>query len=304
MKKIAKEKIMTWFVTGASSGVGNELCKQLLKRGYNVIAVSRRDPNLKHENALCLSADVTNPDSINSAIEKGIEQFGRIDVLSNNAGICSHITLEEENLSHMKEVMETNFFGVFNTINALLPHFRYNKNGTIINNTSMSGLSIRYRGSAYCSSKHAIEGLTGVCWHETKSFCRTMAFELGYFPETNIIKNSKAVETEIEEYKKVKDFYKSINYTFENNLKSAIKIIIDQVEQEKLPRRLILGKDANIKVDAEIEYLKKDLKTSKRLTSQCSKYKITLRLILILSLLPKAIRKIFKNFHLMLRYLP
>lgn len=303
MKKIAKEKIMTWFVTGASSGVGSELCKQLLERGYNVIAVSRRIPDFKHENALCLSADVTNPDSINGAIKKGIEQFGRIDVLSNNAGICSHITLEEEELSHMKEVMETNFFGIFNTMNALLPHFRHNKNGTIINNTSMSGLSIRLRGSAYCSSKHAVEGLTGVCWHEAKSFCRTMAYELGYYPETNIIKNSKVVETEIEEYKKVKDFYKCIDYTFENDLNAAIKIIIDQVEQEKLPRRLMLGKDANIKIDAEIKYLKKDLKTSKRLTSQCSKYKITLKLILMISLLTKAIKKLFKKIHLMQKIL-
>ena len=59
-----------------------------------------------------------------------------IDVLSNNAGISANVTLEEETLEHMKEVIETNFFGTFNTIQALLSHFRENKNGTIINNTS------------------------------------------------------------------------------------------------------------------------------------------------------------------------
>lgn len=146
MKKIDKEKIKTWFVTGASSGVGHELCKQLLERDYNVIAVARRVPDFVHKNALCLSVDVTKPETIIDAIQKGIECFGKIDVLSNNAGISANITCEEETLEHMKQVMEVNFFGTFNTINALLPHFRQNKNGTIINNTSQSGLTPRLWG--------------------------------------------------------------------------------------------------------------------------------------------------------------
>lgn len=289
MKKIQKEKIKTWLITGASSGIGSEICKKVLERGFNVIAVSRSRPDIDHENALCLSADVTDPDSINNAIAKGIERFKTIDVLSNNAGISAGITLEEETLSHMRDVIETNFFGTFNTINALLPYFRENKNGTIINNTSMNGLSIRYGGSAYCSSKYAIEGLTGVCWHETQSFCRVMAIELGFISGTDIIKNAKAVETAIEEYKNVKNFYKPIYYIFENDLDSAINIIIDKVEQEKLPRRLILGKDAHIKINAELKYLKSDLISSRHLTSQCSKYKIKP----IISLIKSFSKKVF-----------
>ena len=64
MKKIDIEKIKTWFVTGASSGIGHELCRQLLEKGYNVIAVARRIPDFEHENALCLSVDVTKPETI------------------------------------------------------------------------------------------------------------------------------------------------------------------------------------------------------------------------------------------------
>ena len=116
MKKIAKDKIRTWFVTGASSGVGLEMCKQLLERGYNVIAVSRRIPLLENKNALCLSMDVTKIDEINNAISEGINRFGKIDVLVNNAGISANVSLEEENLEHMKKVMETNFFGTFISI--------------------------------------------------------------------------------------------------------------------------------------------------------------------------------------------
>lgn len=271
MKKIDKEKIKTWFVTGASSGVGNKICLELLRRGYNVIAVARRIPDIHHENALCLSVDVTKPETIQEAIIKGIEKFGKIDVLSNNAGVSGTVSCEEETLSHMKFVMETNFMGIFNTMNALIPYFRKNKNGTIINNTSMHGLSIRYGGSAYCSSKHAIEGLSGVCWHECKAFCRVMTFQLGFFGGTAISQND-GEKTHIAEYKKVPSFYKKIWNNFINDLDIAIPIIIDQVEQEKLPRRLTLGKDAYIKVKSEIEYLKKDLKASKRRALKCAKF--------------------------------
>lgn len=272
MGKISKDKIKTWFITGASSGVGKKLAHELLNRGYNVIAVSRRIPDISHENVLCLSVDVTKPEIIKEAIQKGIERFGRIDVLSNNAGISAFIMTEEETLEHMHEVMETNFFGTFNTIHALLPHFRKNGNGTIINNTSMHGLSLRSTGAAYCSSKHAVEGLSSVCWHETKSFCRVMVFELGAFTETDICNSASRIETQIDDYKNIKSFYKHFYYSFKNDLDLAVKFIIDQVEKEKLPRRLILGKDAYIKVKAEIVSLEKDLRKSKRRALKCAKF--------------------------------
>lgn len=281
MKKLDKEKIKTWFVTGASSGIGHELCKQLLDKGYNVIAVARRIPDFEHENCLCLSVDVTKPDTIQNAIEEGIKRFGKIDVLSNNAGISVSVTCEEETLEHMKHVLDVNFLGTFNTVNALIPHFRKNKNGTIINNSSMHGYSIRANGTAYCASKHAIEGLTGVCWHETKDFCRNMLVEFGWFKQTSLSSAVETKETQIEEYKNLKSFYKNYYYIFENDLQKAIQLIISQVEMERLPRRLMLGKDACLKADAEINWLKKDLKKSKKLTSKCSKYKIELIIDLI-----------------------
>lgn len=272
MKKINKEKIKTWFVTGASSGVGHEMCKQLLERGYNVIAVSRRIPNFEDKNALCLSVDVTKPETIKNAIQKGIETFGKIDVLVNNAGICPDAIVEEETLENLKATMEINFFGTFNVIKTLLPHFRQNKNGTILNNTSQSGITPRLYGCAYCSSKHAIEGLTSVCWNETQRFCRVMAFELGWFEGTNIKKTSSRNLSKIEEYQNIKDNLCHYYYSFKNDLNLAINYIIDQVEKEKLPRRLILGKDAYIKIKAEIGWLTKDLKASKKRALKCAKF--------------------------------
>lgn len=274
MRHINKDKIKTWFVTGASSGVGHELCKQLLDRGYNIIATSRRVPDFDHKNALCLSVDVTKPETIKGAIIKGIEKFGKIDVLSNNAGISANITCEEETIEHIKHVMDVNYFGTFNTINALLPHFRNNKNGTILNNTSQSGITPRLYGTAYCSSKHAIEGLTGVCWLETYKFCRVMAFELGWFSNTEISKNMVNNSTKFTEYKNLRNRHTNYRYTFENNLSKAVSIIIDSAERKNLPRRLMIGKDSLIKAEAEIKFLKRDLYRSRNLTKDCSSYKV------------------------------
>lgn len=265
MKKIDKTLIKTWFVTGASSGFGNEICRQLLERGYNVVAVSRRIPQLDHPNALCLSVDVTRPETIVAAINKGIEYFGGIDVVMNNAGLSVKVTLEEETLNGMQDIMNTNFYGAFNLIKSILPYFRQNKKGTIICNSSMNGLSPRAFGAAYCSSKYAVEGLLSVCWHETHNFCRVMTVEPGYFPQTNITKNIIINEvSQIPEYKNLKDYPKKIRNHRINDLTLGVKYIIDTVEEEKLPRRLILGEDAINKAKAEIKYLQKDLKYSSK----------------------------------------
>lgn len=289
MKKIDKDKIKTWLVTGASSGIGYQLTKELLNRGYNVIAIARNIPDITHRNVLCLSVDVTKPDTINDAIKKGIEKFGKIDVLLNNAGITASITLEEETLEHMKSVMETNFFGYFNTIHAILPHFRQNKNGTIINNISESGLTPSAYSSAYCSSKHALEGLTGVCLVETQKFCRVMSIELGWFEGTNILNCQLKQKSAYDEYKDLSSLHKAVNSSFKNDLTIAVNGIIDTVELEKLPRRLILGKDAFQKINSEADSLRKDLKNSKTQAMKCSIQntifnKIKLKLVNILSI--------------------
>ena len=268
MKKIDKNLIKTWLVTGASSGFGQETCKQLLERGYNVIAVSRRIPQFTQSNALCLSVDVTKPETIEEAVKKGIEYFGGIDVVINHAGISTKIALEDETYESMKASMDTNFYGTFNLIKAILPYFRENKKGTIVCNSSMNGISFRAYGAAYCASKHAVEGLVSVCRYETKNFCRVMLVEPGFFPGTEIAKNIDLNKTTVfDEYKNIPDSIIKLDTDRPNSLPLGVKYIIDTVEQEKLPLRLILGKDALNKIETEVKLLKKDIKNS-------SKYKM------------------------------
>ena len=98
MTLIEKERIKTWFITGSSSGIGYELCHQLSQQGFNVIAASRKVPDFNDDNILCLSADVRDPKSIKNAVELGISKFGRIDVLVNNAGISSSMTIDRKSV--------------------------------------------------------------------------------------------------------------------------------------------------------------------------------------------------------------
>lgn len=273
MTKISQDKIKTWFVTGASSGVGHELCRQLLDRGYNVIAVARRVPDFKHDNALCLSCDVTDPKSVDSSVTQGIKRFGRIDVLSNNAGGSSYLFLEDETLEHLTKIMQVNYFGTFNTMKALITRFREQGHGTIINNTSMCGIAPRPAGCAYCSSKHAIEGLTGVAKIECQHFCRVLTLELGFFRGTDIGKVGSKTDNQykgddlkrnLDIYKNLKPFHKQYSMkNFYNDLVPGIRFLIDEIEKKEPQRRLILGKDAVIQITGEIESLQHDLNASK-----------------------------------------
>ena len=273
MKKIAQNKIKTWFVTGASTGIGFEMCRQLSERGYNVVAVARRVPIFDADNILCLSVDVTKPETIREAINRAIEKFGSVDVLSNNAGVSSYLTVEEEPVEEMRKVMETNFWGTYNTCRELLPIFRQQGYGTIINMSSECGLIPRSFGAAYCSSKYAVEGLSSVLWLETQKFCRVMTVELSYFENTEIGKG-KPKGTNFEEYKNIPIMPMKFrrNY-FTNNINTAVKYIINTAEKEKLQRRLMLGRDIISKISYEIKLLKQDLSQSSYKAFKCGTLK-------------------------------
>lgn len=270
MSKIAFEKIKTWFVTGASSGVGKELCRQLLEKGYNVIAVSRRMPDFQHENVLCLSVDVTDIFSIENAVKAGIEKFGKIDVLANNAGISSYLTVEEESTEEVRRIMETNFWGTYNTVKVMLPHFRENMNGTIVNNSSECGIIPRAFGIGYCASKHAVEALSGTLRLETKRFCRVMTVNLSFFQGTEIGKGKPRAATQYDVYKKLPWLPLTVKEKCVNDVKIAVKHIIEAVEEEKLQERLMLGKDIIPKIEYQINSLKRDLESSRSRAESCS----------------------------------
>jgi len=160
----------TIFITGSSSGIGKATAKHFHDKGWNVVA-SMRNPEQEAEltvlpDVLVTRLDVQDPASISAAVESGIERFGNIDVLVNNAGYGAYGLLEAISMDKVERQFAVNVFGLLQTTKAMLPHFRANKSGTIINISSIGGKMTFPLGTLYHGSKFAVEGLSEALHYE------------------------------------------------------------------------------------------------------------------------------------------
>lgn len=151
----------TILITGASTGIGAATAELFFERGWNVVATMRA-PKAKRTDArwLELKLDVTDPASIDAALKSAIAKYGRIDALLNNAGYGLSGTFESMSDETLKRQFETNVFGLMRCCRAILPHFRANKAGTLINVTSMGGRLTFPFYSAYHATKWAADGFS------------------------------------------------------------------------------------------------------------------------------------------------
>ncbi|MFD3486511.1 SDR family oxidoreductase [Streptomyces sp. NPDC058665] len=149
----------TVLITGTSSGYGRETALHFHSRGWNVIAtVRKRRPGILPESdrLRIVELDVTEPESITAAFEAA----GPVDVLVNNAGVPSISVFEGTPMPQVREVFETNTFGVMATTQAVLPQFRERGSGVVVNVTSSVVLGHMPLSAVYKASKMAIEGFT------------------------------------------------------------------------------------------------------------------------------------------------
>ena len=154
----------TILITGSSSGIGKTTAKYFQEKGWNVVATMRtpeKDTELSElDNVLVTRLDVQDPDSIARAVQLGIETFGKIDVLLNNAGYGAFGVLEAAPMENIRRQFDVNVIGLLETTKAVLPHFRANRGGTIINVSSVGGKVTFPLGSLYHGTKFAVEGLS------------------------------------------------------------------------------------------------------------------------------------------------
>ena len=154
----------TIFITGASSGIGRAAVRRFQSAGWNVVATMRspeRERELKElERVLVTRLDVLDLESIDSAVSESLARFGRIDVLLNNAGYGAYGPLEATPIERVRRQFDVNVIGVLATTKALLPHFRQQCGGTIINISSIGGKMTFPLGSLYHGTKFAVEGLS------------------------------------------------------------------------------------------------------------------------------------------------
>ena len=163
-----KSKVI--LITGASSGIGKASAEYLTQQGHTVFGTSRYPGSYpKPNNYTVLQMDVTEIESIQTAINQIIENKGKIDVLINNAGFGLAGAIQDTSIGKAKEQFETNFFGTVRLIKSVLPIMRKQEFGLIINISSIGGLIGLPYQSMYSASKFAIEGLTESLYKELRS---------------------------------------------------------------------------------------------------------------------------------------
>jgi len=179
----------TVLITGCSSGYGLETARHFHAQGWNVVATMRtprEDILPRSERIHMMALDVTKAESIAAAIEA----CGPVDVLVNNAGIGVVGVFEATPMATVRELFETNTFGVMAMAQAVIPQFRARRSGVVVNVTSSVTLAPMPLAAAYTASKMAIEGFTGSLAHELAAFdVRAKLVEPGYGPTTSFSSN-------------------------------------------------------------------------------------------------------------------
>ncbi len=182
----------TVLITGCSSGYGLETARHFHAQGWNVVATMRtpREDLLPRSSRLRIVAlDVTNPESIAAALQAS----GPIDVLVNNAGVGLFGAFEATPMTTIREIFETNTFGVMAMTQAVVPAFRARRAGMIINVTSSATLAPMPLVAVYTASKTAIQGFTASLAHELKAHqVQVKLVEPGYAPTTRFTENGQS----------------------------------------------------------------------------------------------------------------
>lgn len=166
-----KKKVI--LVTGASSGIGYDVVKCLLERGYTVYAAARRvelmEP-LKAQGAHLLQMDVTDEASMQAGVDALLGAEGQIDVLVNNAGYGYFGAVETVPMAEARRQLEVNVFGLARLCQMVLPTMRKQGSGRIVNLSSVAGRSVIYFGGWYHVSKYSVEALSDAMRMELKPF--------------------------------------------------------------------------------------------------------------------------------------
>ncbi|WP_036483412.1 SDR family oxidoreductase [Myxosarcina sp. GI1] len=159
----------TVLITGASQGIGKSTALLFARRGYNTVIASRTASELNAVakeieslggEVLAIPTDTRDRAAVETLVAKGIERFGQIDVLINNAGICMSASMAQTSIEDWEKIINTNLWGYIYAIKAVLPQMLERKQGSIINVGSFGGKVPMPNMTAYCTSKHAIVGLT------------------------------------------------------------------------------------------------------------------------------------------------
>ncbi|WP_033338539.1 SDR family NAD(P)-dependent oxidoreductase [Catenuloplanes japonicus] len=181
----------TVLITGSSSGIGRRAAERFLAEGWNVVA-TLRDPSawdgIPDGRLLIHALDVRDEASVEAAVAAGVERFGRLDCVVNNAGAGLFAVFEGTPQAVVEDLFETNVYGPMRVIRAALPHFHRQGGGRIVNVTSTSATVPQSLQAVYTATKSALDGFSEAVDHELRT--RNVDVKIvvpGFVPSTNFV---------------------------------------------------------------------------------------------------------------------
>ncbi|GAA3392401.1 SDR family oxidoreductase [Cryptosporangium minutisporangium] len=247
MRTSAPSAPRTWFVTGASRGLGRAFAVAALERGDRVVAAARSivptDFDERHgDRLLALTLDVTDRAAVFAAVDTAIQRFGQLDVVVNNAGTMSSGMVEEFTEAEARAQFEVNFFGALWVSQAVLPHLRARGAGHIVQISSIAALGGFPSTGMYSASKFALEGMSEALAMEAATFGVkvSMVQPGGYWTD---LYTSMASTTPMETYGPLRAELERqwADGSIDSEPRLAAEAVVKLVDSDDPPLRLLLG---------------------------------------------------------------
>ncbi len=261
-----------WFITGCSTGFGRELAKHLLENDYRVVVTARNADKVQDlveinkDNALALALDVTNNAQVKEAVTQAEAHFGALDVLVNNAGFGYFGAIEESDEQEVRQMFETNFWGLAEMTRAVLPTMRERRSGSIVNVSSIGGFvgfpSVGY----YNATKFAVNGFSEALKKEVEPLgIKVMLVQPSGFRTDWAGRSANDATNKIDDYAETAGATQATIRGYSGNQAGdpirAAKAIVAAVEAENPPFNLLLGRAALKNALQKLDDLKRDFDT-------------------------------------------
>jgi NAD(P)-dependent dehydrogenase (short-subunit alcohol dehydrogenase family) len=244
-----------WLITGAGRGMGTDIARAALAAGHAVVATGRNPDRVTaalgaHADLLAVALDVTDPDSVQAAVDAAVQRFGRIDVLVNNAGNFYAGFFEEVTPEDFRAQIETNLFGPLNVTRAVLPVMRAQRAGLVVTFSSTAGITGGEFTSAYAASKFGLEGWSESLTPEVAPFgIRTMLVEPGFFRTELLTEDStRYPEPTIDDYaertRQTVTAWRGMNGQQGGDPVKLARALVQLIDSDEPPLRWAAGADA------------------------------------------------------------
>jgi NAD(P)-dependent dehydrogenase (short-subunit alcohol dehydrogenase family) len=272
----------TWFITGAGRGMGVDFAKVALATGENVVATGRNPEAVatavgEADDLLVVKLDITNPQDAEAAVAAGVDRFGGIDVLVNNAANFYAGYFEELTPEQIERQLATSLIGPMNVTRAVLPVMRKQHSGQIISISSAAGLVGFEFCTAYAASKFGLEGWMESLQAEVEPFgISTTIVNPGFF-RTEILteESSNYAEPSIRDYAdratEQRDWWEAQSGEQPGDPGKLAEALVTVASQDSPPRRFIAGADAISLAEQKVAALQEQIDAYRDLSTSLAR---------------------------------